>query len=61
MRYNVVGALIVANTGEVRGYIEDRREERAVPAERRSCVESWRQEAWQVWGMAASALREGTG
>lgn len=57
MRCNVIGALIVANTGEVRGYIEDRREERAIPTERRSCVKSWRQEAWQVWRMAASALR----
>ena len=40
MQYYVRGALIVANTGEVRGYIEDRREERAIPTESRSCVKS---------------------
>lgn len=31
MQYNVIGAVIVANTGDLRAYSEERREERAIP------------------------------
>ena len=36
MQYSVTGTTIVANTGEVRGYTEERKEERAILKERRA-------------------------
>ena len=42
MQYNVTDTTIVANTGGVRGYPEERKEERAILKERRTRVKPWR-------------------
>ena len=42
MGYNVTGTEIVANTGEVRRYTKERKEEQGMLKERRACVKPWR-------------------
>ena len=42
MWYNVTGTEIVANTGVVRRYTKERKEEQGMLKERRTCVKPWR-------------------